>query len=216
VTARAKKPKHQPSPRNPRREAALYEACRKGQLKKVEKLLAEGADPLHGHPSFLPPLVGAAFGRNPEIVTLLLEHGAPLADYGAAAVAYAAGWTDEGGEAVFQLLLARGALTTVSGGWGATGLTPVAIALRGYVGALAGTRNAKQARDELAFITRSLERLLDAGADPDLRSDGLRPIEQLHHDHHAYRDLPLAGPAHKLLVKLLTAHGAKPVGKELR
>jgi ankyrin repeat protein len=123
-----KKPRPQPMPTKAviKLTVPFDTACRKGNLAKVRSLIEEGADPVHGHPSFSPPLITAAFGPNPAVVTLLLERGAPLEAYGAGALAAAAGRDDEGGEAVFVLLLSKGALAQRSGPWSrghAPGLT---------------------------------------------------------------------------------------------
>lgn len=189
-------------------------ACAKGQLKKVKALLAEGADPKHGVPMVSAPLVAAAFGENVELVRLLLELGAPLEDYGAPAVAYAATCDDD---AVFTFLVERGALNTQSGPWTvgySPGQTPLGLALHLVQGAVAGSANERAARKELAVATRAVLRLLDAGADPRAASRGPGAMPALPLDHllqlaALYEDdSTVMREARDLLEPALRSHGA--------
>jgi hypothetical protein len=205
------KPKKQPALSGPKLELAFWRACHKGNLKRVEKLLAEGADPLEGHPMYGAPLIAAAYSGNVDVVTLLLAHGASLTDYGAPAIEAAAGLPDT---AVFDLLVARGALDARSGGKTigySPGQTALSLVMHGIEGALAGTRNAKAAHAELVVMERRLDRLLAAGADRELASEygtkALKPIEYLHSIYRMYGDEILASALVKQIceriVKLL-------------
>lgn len=215
--AAAKPPKKQPTPRKAEeaRARARATACAKGQLKKVKALLAEGADPKHGVPMVTAPLVAAASGENVELVRLLLELGAPLDEYGAPAVAYAATRDDD---AVFTFLVERGALTTWSGPWTvgySPHQTPLALALHQVQGAVAGSPNERAARKEMAVATRAVLRLLDAGADPRVASGPAGAMPALPLDHllqlaalYEDDDTTVMREARELLEPALRKHGA--------
>lgn len=192
--------------KKPARELAFWKACRTASRARLEKLLEDGADPIHGLPTFSPPLIAAAGSGRADVVELLLERGAPLAEYGAGALVAAAGRTDADGKAIVARLLADGALVLRSGKRSrghATGATPLAIAVQGVQGALAGTRNVREARAALTTLYRVVERLLEAGADPSVPSvvngRSLRPGEQLQELLDAWADHPAAAEARRRL-----------------
>lgn len=197
--------------KDPSHERALFNACRKGQLAKVKQLLADGADPVHAT-SAAPPLVASVFGGNAEVTQALLDADPQVADHHAQAVAYAALWDSDSKKAVFDLLVARGALTGRTSGRSSgipKGVTPLALALSGFEAALVMYQGAK-ARKELEQVERQVQRLLEAGADPETPSLGKRAVQQVRSAAALHDERKVAAEMSERIVALLVKHGAKP------
>lgn len=69
-------------------------ACHHGHMACAEMLIAAGASVRRNHPDDIPPLLEACFSNNPDIIQLLLQHGADFEEefQGFTPLAYAIQW----------------------------------------------------------------------------------------------------------------------------
>jgi len=145
----------------------LYSAATGGDIDIAQRLIKSGAYVKNTRPRCMPPLVGAAFGfsrmegwKFEKIAVLLIEHGAPIDGQTTEGVTALMSAAYRGSECLVNLFLEHRADVNHQAKDGRTPLICAAQFAR-YL----------RSEEELQLALRIVKRLLEAGADPGLRSN---------------------------------------------